>query len=115
MQALNPLKKSKNYAAEINQRLNPLSRGFKTSELESLVKPFHKPIKGVGFILMQARTSELIKIGDNMMMNYYITSIEEFMQNYHLDPKESEIRKRLNKQMGAQRKNNHNACAIILK
>jgi hypothetical protein len=37
------------------------------------------------------------------------------MQDYHLNPKEFEIRKRLNKQMGVLRKSNHHACATILK
>jgi tetratricopeptide (TPR) repeat protein len=122
MQALNPLKKSKELAmvAEINQRLSR-SAGIKEGgsvkapELESVVRPFHKSMQGKGLILMQARTSEFIKVGDNKMINYYITSVEEIMQDYQLDPKESEIRKRLSKQMGALRKNNHHACATILK
>jgi tetratricopeptide (TPR) repeat protein len=121
MQALNPLKKSKELAmvAEINQRLSRTSGirvgDKKVPELESVVRPFHKSKQGKGLILMQARTSEFIKIGDNKMINYYITSVEEIMQDYHLDPKESEIRKRLSKQMGALRDNNHHACATILK
>ncbi|MBN4078074.1 tetratricopeptide repeat protein, partial [Nitrospina gracilis] len=120
-QALNPLKKSKELAmvAEINQRLSRSSEirvGDTTaSELESVVRPFHKSNQGKGLILMQARTSEFIKIGDNKMINYYITSVEEIMQDYHLDPKEFEIRERLSKQMGALRENNHHACATILK
>ena len=64
---------------------------------------------------MLARTSEFIKIGDNKMINYYITSVEEIMQDYDLNPKESEIRKRLSKQLGDIRKSNHHACANILK
>jgi hypothetical protein len=84
MQTLNLLKKSKNHAEEINQRLNQLSGGIKTSELESVVKPFHKSVQGKGLILIQAYTSKLIKFGDNKMMNYYITSVEEIMQNYLL-------------------------------
>jgi tetratricopeptide (TPR) repeat protein len=121
MQALNPLKKSKELAmvAEINQRLNRLSKiragDKKVPELESVIRPFHKSKQGKGLILMQARTSEFIKIGDNKMINYYITSVDEIMQDYHLDPKESEIRMRLSKEMGALRKNNHHACATILK
>jgi tetratricopeptide (TPR) repeat protein len=121
MRALNPLKKSKELAmiAEINQRLNRLSGvrvgDTKASELESVVRPFHKSNQGKGLILMQARTSEFIKIGNDKMINYYITSVEEIMQDYHMDPKESEIRKRLSKQMGALRKNNHHTCATILK
>jgi tetratricopeptide (TPR) repeat protein len=121
MQALNPLKKSKELAmvAEINQRLNRLTGvrvgDTKAPELESVVRPFHKSNQGKGLILMQARTSEFIKIGNDKMINYYITSVEEIMQEYHMDPKESEIRKRLSKQMGALRKNNHHACATILK
>jgi tetratricopeptide (TPR) repeat protein len=121
MQALSPLKKSKELTmvAEINQRLNR-SSGIKVAdkkvpELESVVKPFHKSNQGKGLILMQARTSEFIKIGNNNMINYYITSVEEIMQDYHLDPRESETRKRLSKQMGALRKNNHHTCATILK
>jgi tetratricopeptide (TPR) repeat protein len=121
MQALSPLKKSKELAmvAEINQRL---SRSFGTRtddtnvpELKSVVRPFHKSKQGKGLILMQARTSEFIKIGDNKMINYYITSVEEIMQDYHLDPRESETRKRLSNQMGTLRQNNHHACATILK
>ena len=100
---------------EINQRLNRSAGGIKTPELESVVKPLHKSKQGKGLILMQARTSEFIKIGDNNMINYYITSVEEIMQDYHLDPKESEIRERLSKQMGVLRKSNHHACATILK
>jgi hypothetical protein len=121
MQDLNPLKKSKELAmvAEINQRLNRSAGiragSIKPPELESEVKPFHKSMQGKGIILMLARTSEFIKIGDNKMINYYITSVEEIMKDYHLNPKESEIRKRLSKQMGALRKRNHQACATILK
>ena len=121
MRALNPLKKSKelDLVAEINQRLNPLAGirdgSIKPPELESVVKPFHKSMQGKGLILMLARTIEFIKIGHNKMINYYITSVEEIMQDYHMDPKESEIRKRLSKQMGALRKNNHHTCATILK
>ena len=121
MQALSPLKKSKELTmvAEINQRLNRSSgirvADKKVPELESVVRPFHKSNQGKGLILMQARTSEFIKIGDNKMINYYITSVEEIMQDYYLDPRESEIRKRLSKQMGALRKSNHHACATILK
>ncbi len=121
MQALSPLKKSKELAmvAEINQRLNRSVRikdgSIKTPELESVVRPFHKSMQGKGLILMQDRTSEFIKIGDNKMINFYITSVEEIMQDYQLDPEESEIRNRLSKQMGTLRKNNHHACATILK
>ena len=99
MQALNPLKKSKelDLVAEINQRLNRLAGirngSIKPPELESVVKPFHKSMQGKGLILMLARTREFIKIGDNKMINYYVTSVEEIMQDYHLNPKESEIRK----------------------
>ena len=121
MQALNPLKKSKELAmvAEINQGLNRSAgiraASIKPSELESVVKPFYKSMQEKRLILMLARTSEFIKIGDNKMINYYITSVEEIMQDYHLNPKESEIRKRLSKQMGDLRKSNHHACATILK
>ncbi|MFT4579470.1 MAG: tetratricopeptide (TPR) repeat protein [Nitrospinales bacterium] len=121
MQALNPLKKSKELAmvVEINKRLNRSvgnrAEGIKAPELESVVRPFHKSMQGKGFILMQAKTSEFIKIGDNKMINFYITSVEEIMHDYQLDPNEYEIRNRLSKQMGALRKNNHHACATILK
>jgi hypothetical protein len=37
------------------------------------------------------------------------------MQDYHLNPKESEIRKGLSKQMEALSKSNHHACTTILK
>ena len=99
MRFLNPLKKFKelDMVAEINQRLNRSAGirdgSIKPPELESVVKPFHKSMQGKGLILMLARTSEFIKIGDNKMINYYITSVEEIMQDYHLNPKESEIRK----------------------
>ena len=93
MQALNPLKKSKELAmvAEINQGLNR-SGGIragriKPPELASVVKPFHKSMQGKKLILMLARTREFIKIGDNKMINYYVTSVEEIMQDYHLSPK----------------------------
>ena len=66
-------------------------------------------MQGKGLILMLARTIEF------MMINYYITSVEEIMQDYHFNPKESDIRKRLSKQMGDLRKSNHHACATILK
>jgi tetratricopeptide (TPR) repeat protein len=121
MRALSPLKKSKEFAMvdEINQRLSHLYEirvgDTKASELESVVKPFHKSMQGKGLTLMQARTSEFIKIGDNNMINYYITGVEEIIQDYKLDPKESEIRKGLSNQMGVLRKNNHHACATILK
>jgi tetratricopeptide (TPR) repeat protein len=121
MQALNPLKKSKELAmvAEINQRLNRSTGNragsIKPPELESVVMPFHKSLQGKRLILMLARTGEFIKIGDNKMINYYITSVEEIMQDYHFNPKESDIRKRLSKQMGDLRKSNHHACATILK
>jgi tetratricopeptide (TPR) repeat protein len=117
MQVLNSLKKSKELAlvAEINQRLNRSAGSIKPPELESVVKPFHKSMQGKGLIFMLARTSEFIKIGDNKMINYYITSVEEIMQDYHLNPKISEICKRLSKQMGALRKSNHLACTTILK
>jgi|TARA_B110000495_G_scaffold126535_1_gene110094 hypothetical protein len=72
-------------------------------------------MQGKGLILMQARTSEFIKIGDNKMINFYITCVEEIMHDYYLDPKESEIRNRLSKQMGALQKSNHYACATTLK
>jgi hypothetical protein len=55
------------------------ARGIKPPELEIVVKPFHKSMQGKGLILMLARTSEFIKIGDNKMINYYITSVEEIM------------------------------------
>ena len=113
MQALTPLKKSKEHAMveEINQRLNRSSE----TKSEKVVTPFHKSNQGKGLILMQARTSEFIKIGDNNMINYYITTVEEIIRDYQLDPKDSEIRERLSKQMGALRDNNHHACATILK
>jgi hypothetical protein len=79
------------------------------------VKPFYKSMQEKRLILMLARTSEFIKIGDNKMINYYITSVEEIMQDYHLNPKESKIRKRLSKQMGALCKSNHHTCTTILK
>lgn len=121
MQSLNPLKKFKelDMVAEINQRLNRSAGirdgSIKAPELESVGKPFHKSMQGKGLILMLTRTIEFIKIGHNKMINYYITSVEEIMQDYHLNPKESEIRKRLSKQMGDLRKSNHHACATILK
>ena len=105
--------------AEINQGLNR-SGGIragriKPPELASVVKPFHKSMQGKKLILMLARTSKFMKIGYNEMNNYYITSVKEIIQDYHLNSKESEIRKRLSKQMGALRKSNHHACATILK
>lgn len=118
-QALSPLKKAKELTMleEIKQRL---SRSYeagdaKPSELERIVRPVHKSKQGKGLILMQARTNEFIKIGDNKMINYYISSVEEIIQDYQLNPKDSEIRERLNKQMGTLRDNNHHACATILK
>jgi hypothetical protein len=48
MPALNPLKKTKEHAAEINQRPNRLSGGIKTSELESVMSLSINPCKGKG-------------------------------------------------------------------
>ena len=76
MQVLNPLKKSKELAmvAEINQGLNRSAgiraASIKPSELESVVKPFYKSMQEKRLILMLARTSEFIKIGDNKINNY---------------------------------------------
>jgi hypothetical protein len=95
MQALNTLKKSKELAmvAEINQGLNRSggirAGSIKPPELASVVKPFHKSMQVKMLILMLARTSKFIKIGYNKMINYYITSVEEIIQDYHLNPKES--------------------------
>jgi len=118
-QALSPLKKAKELTMleEIKQRL---SRSYeagdtKSPELERIIKPVRKSKQGKGLILMQARTNEFIKIGDNKMINYYISSVEEIIQDYKLNLKDSEIRERLNKQMGTLRDNNHHACATILK
>jgi len=102
---------------EIKKRM---SRSYETGEIESpelekIVRPVHKSKQGKGLILMQARTSEFIKIGDNKMINYYISSVEEIIQDYQLNPSDSEIREKLNKQMDTLRDNNHHACATILK
>ena len=61
-------------------------------------------MQGKGLILMQARTSEFIKNDDNKMIYFYITRVEEIMHDYYLDPKESGIRNRLSKKMGALQK-----------
>ena len=52
---------------EIKQRLNRSSevKEGNTNELEKIVKPVHKSKQGKGLVLMQARTNEFIKIGDN--------------------------------------------------
>ena len=119
MQAQSPLKKAKEFTmlGEIKQRLNRSSevKEGNTNELEKIVKPVHKSKQGKGLVLMQARTNEFIKIGDNKMINYYIASVEEIIQDYQLNPKDSEIRERLNRQMGTLRENNHHACATILR
>ncbi|MBC8284855.1 MAG: tetratricopeptide repeat protein [Nitrospinae bacterium] len=120
MQALNPLKKAKELSMldEIKQRLNRSiqlrEESNKTEDLERIVRPIHKSKQGKGLILMQARTSEFIKIGDNKMINYYISSVEEILQDYQLNPNDSKTRERLHKQMGTLRENNHHACATVL-
>ncbi len=117
MQAQNPLRKAKEFTLldEIKQRLKRFSEIKEGNMSDRIVRPVHKSKQGKGLVLMQARTNEFIKIGDNNMINFYISSVEEIIQNYHLNPKDSEFRKRLNKQMGTLRENNHHACATILK
>ncbi len=121
MQALSPLKKAKEIkmVEEINRRLN---RTFEIGEEKAttlpsgqVIRPVHKSKQGKGLILVKARTSEFIKIGDNKLINYYIDSIEEIIKGYNLDLEDSQIRESLSKEMGTLRENNHHACATILK
>ena len=121
MNALEPLKNSKELvlADAINQKL---SRSFELKEENTehfvtnrVLKPVQKLSHGKGLVLVQAKTEEFIQRGDDKLISYYIGSIEKIIDTYSLDIKQTTTRESLAELMGTLRKNNHHACATVLK